>query len=147
MPANPFVGRPDVMPAPPPVRPSDTCPIPDDITDRLLYALAVDVAAAHQPRPDGTCPNPQCHSRQGPCAPLRNAYRAADAARRHPGPDRPVPHHPARGHARVPAILPVESSSGFAAEPEAGQVPHVPPAAGPGQMPRPFAVFRRPPAA
>ncbi|GAA3913843.1 hypothetical protein Aau02nite_63340 [Amorphoplanes auranticolor] len=135
------------MPAPPPARPSDTYPMPDDVTDRLLYALAVDVATAHQPRPDGTCPNLQCHGRAGPCVPLLNAYRAADLARRPPGPPRPAPQHPARGHARVPASLPVNGFRELIAEPTAGPAPHAPAIAGPGQMARPFAVFRRPPAA
>jgi hypothetical protein len=134
------------MPATPPARPSDACPIPDDVTDRLLYALAVDVAAAHQPRPDGTCPNLQCHDRAGPCAPLRHAYRAAAIARRHPGP-RPAPQHPARGHARVPASQPMNALGEFVTEPAAVPVPHVAAAAGPGQTAQPFAVFRRPPAA
>ena len=134
------------MPATPPARPSDTYPIPEDVTDRLLYALAVDVAAAHWPHQDGTCTNPQCHGQQGPCAPLRNAYRAAAIARR-PNPQRPAPPHPAHGHAHVPASLPVDPPSRSDAQPAAAQVPPIPPAAGPEQMTRPFAVFRRPPAA
>lgn len=87
------------MPAPP-ARPSDTCTIPDDVTDRLLYALAADVAAAHQPGPHGTCPNPQCHRPAGPlrtvaqrlsrrcCRPPSTGLRAADTT---PAGTRPRP--------------------------------------------------------
>ena len=68
---------------PPPVsRPSHSHTPPDDVVDPLLYALAVDVAAAHQPDADGTCPNLQCRGRQAPCWALWTAHRAALAARR-----------------------------------------------------------------
>jgi hypothetical protein len=64
-----------------PARPSDRILPPDGVTDRLLWALAVDVAAAHRPGPDGACPNPQCRDQTGTCRALQTAQRAARAAR------------------------------------------------------------------
>ena len=130
------------MPAAP-VRPSDTCTIPHDVTDRLLYASAVDVAAAHQPGPDGTCGNPQCRHQPSPCEPLRNADRAAIAARRQPVREQPIPHQPARGRAHVvPPAMPRVSRA--AAALGAGRVIAVDRAAGPRPVARPFVVYRRP---
>ncbi|MGC9668484.1 hypothetical protein ACNTMW_18250 [Planosporangium sp. 12N6] len=62
--------------------PSDHAVRPADVTDPLLWALAVDVTAAHQPDPDGACGNPQCRGLRGPCHALRAAQRAAALARR-----------------------------------------------------------------
>jgi hypothetical protein len=131
------------MPAPAPARPSDTCTFPDDVTDRLLYALAVDVAAAHQPGTDGTCGNPQCLNQPGLCEPLRNAYRAATAARRQPVGEQPIPHGLARGRARV-VPPPMPRASRVAAVLDAGRVTAVDRPAGPRPVARPFAVYRRP---
>ncbi|MGC4857549.1 hypothetical protein ACLQ24_30340, partial [Micromonospora sp. DT4] len=89
-------------------RPSDRTSVPDDVTDRLLWALAVDVAAAHQPGPDGACTNLQCRGQQGPCWALRTARRAEQHARRAtttlaPAPPSPRPVGVVRGRAPVPA--------------------------------------------
>jgi hypothetical protein len=146
MPVNRSPKGTDAMPAPAPLRPSDTCTFPDDVTDRLLYTLAVDVAAAHQPGPDGTCGNPQCRHQSCPCEPLRNAYRAATAARRQPVREHPIPHQPARGRARVaPPAMPRVSR--VAAALDARPVAPVDQAAGPRPVARPFVVYRRPLAA
>ncbi|WP_431884142.1 hypothetical protein [Micromonospora gifhornensis] len=86
-------------------RPSDRTPVPDDVTDRLLWALAVDVAAAHQPGPDGVCTNLQCRGQQGPCWALRTAHRAHRHARHAPatfGESRPRPVGAVRGRAPAP---------------------------------------------
>ncbi|MBQ1050827.1 hypothetical protein KBX50_20430 [Micromonospora sp. C51] len=84
---------------------SDRTAPPDDVTDRLLWTLAIDVAAAHRPGPDGTCTNLQCRGQQpGPCWARRTAQRAERHARRsRPTLDTPLPHlvGAARGRARV----------------------------------------------
>ncbi len=109
-------------------------PAPDDVTDRLLWIDAADVAAAHRPRPDGTCTNLQCQGQRAPCAAARAADRAAQLARCDPG-TAPVRQPPtARGRATVPT-----GPSGFAAL--------APDAATPQVKPTPksvFASFRRP---
>jgi hypothetical protein len=109
-------------------------PAPDDVTDRLLWTYAADVAAAHCPRPDGTCTNLQCRGQRAPCAAARAAYRATQLARSDPGtaPVRQPP--PARGRATVPT-----GPSGFAALAADAAPPPVRPA--PKST---FATFRRP---
>ncbi|MEH0933731.1 hypothetical protein [Micromonospora psammae] len=97
-------------------RPSDRATAPDDVTDRLLWALAVDVAAAHPLGPDGSCRNLQCHGQRGPCRALHAAHRAQQLARQTPntlaatplvpgcGPEAPMPRScgTIRGRASVP---------------------------------------------
>lgn len=94
-------------------RPSERATPPEDVTDRLLWALAVDVAAAHRPSPDGTCGNLQCRGQRGPCWALRTAHRAQQVVRRAPSvaakrreavrADVPLPRQRgARGRAAVP---------------------------------------------
>ncbi|MFV2114216.1 hypothetical protein ACFHW0_18010 [Micromonospora sp. LOL_025] len=69
--------------------------IPHAVTDILLWLLASDVAAAHQPQPHspGRCSNLRCAGQAYPCPPTRDAHRAQQAA------SRPQPQ--ARGRARV----------------------------------------------
>ena len=70
---------------------------PEDVTDVLLWKLANDVAANHQPdphRPD-RCANLRCAHETYPCTPVRDARRARQAATR--------PRWLARGRAGVPA--------------------------------------------
>ncbi|MBQ0896759.1 hypothetical protein KBX37_27325 [Micromonospora sp. U56] len=71
--------------------------IPRTVTDVLLWLLATDVAAAHQPQPDapGRCANLRCTGQAYPCPPARDAHRARQASTR--------PTLPARGRARVAA--------------------------------------------
>jgi hypothetical protein len=141
------------MPHPPhhdrlPQRPSDRHPAPDDVTDRLLWALAVDVAAAHQPGPDGSCTNLQCRGQRGPCWALHTARRAAQlirSAATHgpasaPTAPPPLPHHVARGRATV-----TPAPQGFTTWFGASAVPPTAPA--PPKAPATFAPFRRPPVA
>jgi hypothetical protein len=138
----------------PPQRPSDRTP-PDDVTDRLLWALAVDVAAAHQPGPDGSCTNLQCRGQRGPCWALTTARRAAQLARRAatsgptgaptaPRTPASLPRRVARGRATV-APAPGRFTNWFGA----GAVPTSPTPAPPAPSPAPatFASFRRPPLA
>jgi len=86
-------------------RASDLTAPPDDITDPLLWRLALDVAAAHPAGDDGRCRNLQCADQPGPCAAGRNARRALHLARTTPpaAAHRPPPPPPtlARGRATV----------------------------------------------
>ena len=86
---------------------SDRTFVPVDVTDRLLWALAVDIAAAHQLGSDGACRNLQCRGQQGPCWALRTARRAEQRARRaattFASPPSPRLAGAARGRAPVPA--------------------------------------------
>lgn len=63
------------------VRPSHDAELPDDVTDALLWRLAYDVAAAHQPDETGACPSPLCAHHSTPCPPLVLARRAMRVAR------------------------------------------------------------------
>ncbi|MFC0004492.1 hypothetical protein [Micromonospora siamensis] len=70
-------------------RPSQSRPLPAGVTDPLLWRLAEDVAAAHQPDENGTCRNLLCAGQQVPCGPLANAERARQLAGGEPTGDRP----------------------------------------------------------
>ncbi|GAB3186715.1 hypothetical protein FHX75_111344 [Micromonospora palomenae] len=67
------------------------------VTDVLLWLLATDVAAAHQPHPEqpDRCANLRCTGQPYPCPPARDAHRACQAANR--------PRLLAHGRARVTA--------------------------------------------
>lgn len=80
----------------------DHLPVPADIHDVLLWRLAVDVASAHRPGPDGRCTNLLCAGQSYPCPPASNAQAAAHAARRPSRQPPRLPMPPARGHAAVP---------------------------------------------
>ncbi|MGY4912569.1 hypothetical protein [Micromonospora aurantiaca (nom. illeg.)] len=56
--------------------------MPDDVIDPLLWRLALDVAAAHQPNEHGDCRNLQCVGQRGMCTAARTARRAMTKARR-----------------------------------------------------------------
>lgn len=91
-------------------RPSHLAVVPNDVTDRLLWRLALDVTAAHQPGEDGRCHNPQCTDQLGPCAASVNARRAMNLARRTP----PAPRQPAPPTARGRATVPTRQQRAFA---------------------------------
>ncbi|GGM28848.1 hypothetical protein GCM10011608_12000 [Micromonospora sonchi] len=64
------------------IRPSHRALLPSDVTDRLLWRLAVDVLTAHQPGPADRCVNLQCaDQRPGPCTAAKQAQRAMRTAR------------------------------------------------------------------
>lgn len=58
--------------------------VPRTVSDALLWLLAADVAAAHQPHPHkpGRCANLRCTGEAYPCPPARDAQRARQAANR-----------------------------------------------------------------
>ncbi|MFG1802445.1 hypothetical protein ACGFI4_20095 [Micromonospora carbonacea] len=64
------------------IRPSHRALLPSDVTDPLLWRLAVDVLTAHQPGPDDRCVNLQCADQgTGPCTAARQAQQAMRTAR------------------------------------------------------------------
>ncbi|WP_436971631.1 hypothetical protein [Micromonospora aurantiaca (nom. illeg.)] len=56
--------------------------LPDDVIDPLLWRLALDVVAAHQPDEPGNCRNLQCAGQRGMCAAASTARRAMALAHR-----------------------------------------------------------------
>ncbi|MEV1328431.1 hypothetical protein AB0J20_02500 [Micromonospora costi] len=77
--------------------------IPDDVTDPLLWRLALDVIAAHQPDNRGNCRNLQCAGQRGMCDAARTARRAMDLARSARPATTPATTRRAYGHAAVVA--------------------------------------------
>ncbi|MFG3709290.1 hypothetical protein [Micromonospora sp. NPDC047730] len=76
---------------------------PDDVTDPLLWRLALDVIGAHQPDNHGNCRNLQCAGQRGMCAAARAARRAMGLARPVRPAATPAPTPRAHGHAAVAA--------------------------------------------
>ncbi|MBQ1052729.1 MULTISPECIES: hypothetical protein [Micromonospora] len=78
--------------------PAAPAEVPHDVTDVLLWRMAMRVTADHQPDPHrrGRCVNLRCVHEVYPCPPLRDAQRAQDVARR--------PRRFASGRAQVPAV-------------------------------------------
>ncbi|MCI4064045.1 hypothetical protein MRQ36_16150 [Micromonospora sp. R77] len=131
-------------------RPSERTAVPDDVTDRLLWALAVDVAAAHQLGPDGACTNLQCRGQQGPCWALRTARRAEQHARRATTTLAPAPRRRRRaGRGRTgtrPVPAPPRRFTGWFT-PARPPAPLTRSAPVPDAVPPESRVYRRPPAA
>ncbi|MFI6259374.1 hypothetical protein ACIBCL_25165 [Micromonospora zamorensis] len=75
--------------------------IPGDVIDPLLWQLALDVTAAHQPDNHGNCRNLQCTGQRGMCAAARTARRAMNLAR--PAWPAATSHPPQRTHGRAAA--------------------------------------------
>ncbi|MFC4149818.1 hypothetical protein ACFO0M_26510 [Micromonospora mangrovi] len=63
---------------------------PDEVTDPLLWKLALAVADAHAPDGDG-CANLACAGQGWPCAAWNNAQHALRVARSAPGEPAPAP--------------------------------------------------------
>ncbi|BCJ65665.1 hypothetical protein [Polymorphospora rubra] len=91
------------------IRPSHRALVPADVSDPLLWRLAVDVLTAHQPGPDDRCANLQCTGQAGPCPAATRAQQAMRAARattsqvrHHSNPVAPVTGRAAVGHRREP---------------------------------------------
>ncbi|MFF4879807.1 hypothetical protein [Micromonospora sp. NPDC000668] len=62
-------------------RPSRHEQRPGDLTDPLLWQLAVDVLSAHEPDEDGACGNLLCAGQPWPCAARRNAEQSLQLSR------------------------------------------------------------------
>jgi hypothetical protein len=65
-------------------RPSADAPVPNDVTDVMLWRLAFDVAVEHRRGPDGNCTTWRCVDQRGPCDAAIGAQQALHAARRTP---------------------------------------------------------------
>ncbi|MDG4809746.1 hypothetical protein O7634_23595 [Micromonospora sp. WMMD1120] len=62
-------------------RPSRTTERPHDVTDPLLWQLAIDVLNAHEPDDEGHCRNLQCAGQGWPCAARTSAEQSLRLAR------------------------------------------------------------------
>lgn len=94
-------------------RPSADAPVPDDVTDVMLWRLAFDVAVEHQRDRNGDCTSLRCTGQRGLCEPAVHAQHALQVARRpaNPAPPRPDPtppivagHTPITNPHRTPAV-------------------------------------------
>ncbi|KAB1937460.1 hypothetical protein F8271_19105 [Micromonospora sp. ALFpr18c] len=65
-------------------RPSRSVERPHDVTDPLLWQLAVDVLSAHEPDDEGHCRNLQCAGQGWPCAARTGAEQSLRLARSTP---------------------------------------------------------------
>ncbi|MGI5521236.1 hypothetical protein ACQEUX_09785 [Micromonospora sp. CA-259024] len=65
-------------------RPSRNAERPHDVTDPLLWQLAVDVLSAHEPDDEGHCRNLQCAGQAWPCAARTSAEQSLRLARSTP---------------------------------------------------------------
>lgn len=78
-------------------RPTPGAGRPDEVSDPLLWGLALGVADAHQPDATGTdCVNLLCAGQSWPCTAWQSAQRALRMAQTPPG-QRPT--HPSEGRA------------------------------------------------
>ncbi|MFG1888717.1 hypothetical protein ACGFIR_12710 [Micromonospora sp. NPDC049051] len=73
---------------------------PAEVTDPLLWKLALDVADAHEPDGDGGCRNLLCAGQAWPCPAWNNAQRALHMARADSGQSAPRAVAPAGGQSR-----------------------------------------------
>ncbi|MEU1587740.1 hypothetical protein [Micromonospora sp. NPDC005710] len=62
-------------------RPSRTTERPHDVTDPLLWQLAIDVLSAHEPDDEGHCQNLQCAGQSWPCTARTGAEHSLRLAR------------------------------------------------------------------
>ncbi|MGQ5264582.1 hypothetical protein ACTWLT_27905 [Micromonospora sp. ZYX-F-536] len=62
-------------------RPSRRAQRPADVTDPLLWQLAMDVLSAHEPDEDGACRNLLCAGQTWPCAARGSAEQSLRLAR------------------------------------------------------------------
>ncbi len=65
-------------------RPSRTVERPHDVTDPLLWQLAIDVLSAHEPDDEGQCRNLQCAGQSWPCTARTGAEHSLRLARSTP---------------------------------------------------------------
>ncbi|MCL7460490.1 hypothetical protein AB0J85_19200 [Micromonospora echinofusca] len=79
---------------------------PAEVTDPLLWKLALDVADAHEPDGDGGCRNLLCAGQAWPCPAWNNAQRALRMARTDSGQPSPYAARPAGGQGRADLSAP-----------------------------------------
>ncbi|MFG1872874.1 hypothetical protein [Micromonospora arborensis] len=65
-------------------RPSRHAERPHDVTDPLLWQLAIDVLGAHEPDDEGHCRNLQCAGQSWPCAARNGAEQSLRLSRSTP---------------------------------------------------------------
>lgn len=78
---------------------------PEEVTDPLLWKLALEVADAHEPDGDGGCRNLLCAGQPWPCAAWNNAQHALSVARADGAPAAPAgaeDREPATGWSTTP---------------------------------------------
>ncbi|WP_233513181.1 hypothetical protein [Micromonospora craterilacus] len=75
-------------------RSSHTTDRPTEVTDPLLWRLALDVADAHAPAEGGGCVHLLCAGQAWPCAPWQRAQRALSLAQGGPADEPPAPTAP-----------------------------------------------------
>ncbi|BCJ62801.1 hypothetical protein [Micromonospora endophytica] len=87
-------------------RPSHVTDRPDEVTDPLLWRLALDVADAHAPAEEGGCVHLICAGAQWPCGPWEQAQRALNLAQGGPADETNAPQGPQRGGWAAATALP-----------------------------------------
>ncbi|MET7709472.1 hypothetical protein [Micromonospora sp. NPDC005413] len=65
-------------------RPSRHAERPHDVTDPLLWQLAIDVLSAHEPDDEGQCRNLQCAGQSWPCTARTGAEQSLRVSRSTP---------------------------------------------------------------
>ncbi|MEU6076303.1 hypothetical protein [Micromonospora sp. NPDC047074] len=82
---------------------------PAEVTDPLLWKLALDVADAHEPDGDGGCHNLLCAGQSWPCPAWNNAQRALRMAQAEPRQPSPAAGRAdGRGRSGLPAAGPAQ---------------------------------------
>ncbi|GIJ30165.1 hypothetical protein Vqi01_53270 [Micromonospora qiuiae] len=90
-------------------RPSHVTDRPDEVSDPLLWRLALDVADAHAPTEEGGCVHLICAGQEWPCEPWQRAQRALNLAQGGPTDEADEswsPESPQRDGWATPAALP-----------------------------------------
>jgi hypothetical protein len=79
---------------------------PAEVTDLLLWRLALDVADAHAPVEDGSCSHLLCAGQDWPCEPWQQAQRALSLAQGGVHDEAPALASPREADRTTPAPLP-----------------------------------------
>ncbi|MGC5053499.1 hypothetical protein ACLQ2S_18805 [Micromonospora sp. DT48] len=83
---------------------------PADVTDPLLWRLALDVADAHAPSEDGGCVHLLCSGQEWPCEPWQQAQRALNLAQGGAADEASAATSPQEGTWSAPATRPAWST-------------------------------------
>ncbi|GGM64023.1 hypothetical protein GCM10011608_56680 [Micromonospora sonchi] len=87
-------------------RPSHVTDRPDEVSDPLLWRLALDVADAHAPNGDGGCVHLICAGQEWPCEPWQQAQRALSLAQGGPADEAETPENSQHSGWPAPTALP-----------------------------------------